>query len=124
MSQLRLGERVHAADTLYRKQEGSGYMSVDKTWIRHGERSAPPGFAVNAPGARPVDGVVVGLRTLAERGTVIYSSGDDPATWKPKASRAAVLIAYDLRRAPALAWVEDVKPAAEVRSTDTNEGES
>ena len=107
---LTLGMAVHASDTLYRESKPvPGRPAIRKTWIRYGERTAGEGFIVNNPGARPVTGIVVGIRTLNESGESTWRYGsDEPTTWRTNTHRTAVLIATSLRTAPIYAWPEDL----------------
>lgn len=100
---LPFGTPVHANDTLWRATEYrvlEEYPRRVKRWKRHG---------ADLPiGARPVDGIVVGVRHLANGWTTSYDSGD---TFVRTDGVTAYLIATGLHRAPVLALLEDVTPA-------------
>lgn len=104
---LPLGTPVHANDTLHRTTE---YVTVaappdtflerrrrEKRWKRHGE-TLPIG-------ARPVDGIVVGVRHLANGWT---SSEEYGEVFTRTDGVTAYLIATTLHRAPVLALLGDV----------------
>lgn len=108
-SEITLGMRVHAPDTLHRDREytpgGGGHT---KTWLRHAERQR-----THRAEPRPVTGIIVGIRLLDEKG-ITHWGYDEPTTWtRTGERRTAVLIATNLRANPARAWIEDVTPEGE-----------
>lgn len=109
---LPLGTPVHATDTLHRTTE---YVTVpsppdallerrrrEKRWKRYGE-SLPIG-------ARPVDGIVVGVRHLANGYTTAEEYGEE---FTRTDGVTAYLIATGLHRAPVYALEGDVMPTLE-----------
>lgn len=112
---LPLGTPVHANDTLHRTTE---YVTVpappdtflerrrrEKRWKRHGETRHGETLPIEA---RPVDGIVVGVRHLANGWTIAEDSGE---VFVRTDGVTAYLIATGLHRAPVLALLEDVTPA-------------
>lgn len=97
---LPLGTPVHANDTLHRATEYgplNGQRRRVKRWKRHGE-TLPIGV-------RPVDGIVVGVRHLANGWTTSEEYGEE---FTRTDGVTAYLIATSLHRAPVLALLEDV----------------
>lgn len=107
---LPLGTPVHANDTLWRATEYRpvyGQRRRVKRWKRHGE---------DLPiGARPVDGIVVGVRHLANGYTTSEDSGEE---FTRTDGVTAYLIATGLHRAPVYALLEDVTPRPPEDRTD------
>lgn len=116
---LTLGQAVRASDTLVRRtfhekresewSPGFAREVRRKEWIRHGEHPHRFLGSGTAP-AKPADGIVVGLRSLDERGTAVWMGEEEGYSWSGDrgARRQAVLIATSLYRTPVLAWLEDV----------------
>lgn len=101
---LELGQRVRYAATLRRAVEyaplqfGQWTNRRRKVWKRGDWRGEPD----------PGEGIVVGLRTLAD-GFSDWESEEVGYVFTPTDRHSAVLIAYDLRRKPVLALLEDVE---------------
>lgn len=101
MTGFELGQRVHAADTLYRKESRDEKGRFFRTWVYSSDR-----YEGWNPKPTPIDGIVVGTRTLYN-GQIVYEY-DAGAIFSPTLHRQAILIADHLRRKPRFVWVDDV----------------
>ena len=95
-----IGTRVHATDTLIRTTESHDYPGPDRrVWVTAAE---------NGKGHRPVDGVIVGIRTLSDGKLV--PSGDYSTAYITEHPFKAVWIATSVDKRPVYARLADVTP--------------
>jgi hypothetical protein len=89
---LYLSQWVETSHTLTRRSEYSG-KSWRKKWVRE---------------ENPRQGVIVGIRHLTN-GRNEYGNGENGIVYIHEEFLVAALIAYDLKRKPVLALLQDIK---------------
>lgn len=114
-SELTMGLRVSAPDRLVRhvdyRRKRDGRSGTWKGWVHTAARWAH----VSKP--KPVQGIVVGIRSVHEWGWRSWLGEDEGMLWEPEGPRRAqVLVAENLRHAPARVWLEDIVPVLPDRS--------
>ena len=109
MAEFKLGDRVRYTNALHRRYKPSSPMSR-RVW-------EPYEFDVQHPEHRG-EGIVVGMRTLAD-GRVQSGYPDDPPAFFADERFPAVLIAHSLRSKPVFVRVEDVQLIGDPTSPDS-----
>lgn len=101
---FKLGERVQADDRLIRVTRACAPRSI-REWVYVGSRKQ---FPDNEPfPAMPIEGIVVGQRTLCDGELAGYYG--EQSTLVNLKHRVAILIADKLREKPKMAWLDDVR---------------
>ncbi len=93
MTDLKLGDMVHATNPLRRRRS---YVTRRHEWLTPRYRAG-----------KPIEGMVVGLRTYQDGVCSGGSNSDDPVTFKSDKSLKVALVCWHVRRKPVAYLLED-----------------